>query len=64
MAIQTIHDDEAPEQRIYPDLPNYAPDDATFRRLVREGIASFEAGPTASLEQIEAELHEIIHGKG
>ena len=52
------------DSRIYPDLPNHAADDATFRRLVREGIASLEGGPTASLEQAEAELHGIIHGKG
>lgn len=64
MAIQTIHDEAPPEQRLYPELPGYVSNDAEFRAAVRAGIAEIRAGQTIPLEQVEAELREIIHGHG
>jgi predicted transcriptional regulator len=64
MAIQTIHADEAADEQIYPDLPCFVSNDAEFRAAVRAGIAEIRAGQTIPLEQVEAELREIIHGHG
>ena len=63
-AVTIYHDDQAAQLRIDPTMPGYVADDAAFRAAVQEGIASAEAGPCIDLATLEAELREIIHGKG
>ena len=48
---------------VFPDLPCHAADDAEFAALVKTGLASLEAGPNLTLEDVEKELRSLLHSK-
>jgi len=45
-------------------MPCFVADDAGFRAAVQAGVASARAGRVLPLDQVKAELHQLIHGQG
>ena len=58
-----IEHDADPAQKIHPDLPNHAADEAEFLALVDEGLADIDAGRTAPFEAIAVKLRRKIYGQ-
>ncbi len=58
-----IEHDTDPAQKIYPDMPNHAANEAEFLALVEEGVADIDAGRTVPFEAVAAKLRRKIYGQ-
>ena len=60
---RVIEHDADPSQKIYPDMPNHAANEAEFLALVDEGLADIDAGRTVPFEAVAAKFRRKIYGQ-
>ena len=58
-----VERDIDPAQKIHPDMPNHAANEAEFLALVNDGVADIEAGRTVQFETVAAKLRRKMYGR-